>query len=179
MNTHEAMSQVKSILDGLGIEAVISPSGKIKTAGDLTPEKRDKLLKSLSSNDFQPVEDTRLVLIEKIKSLIIETIHFTEEPVLINYSAFLSDRLQLNYTSLSKYFSKYTATTIEHFIIAQKIERVKDLLIYQQLKLSEIARKMHYSSIGHLSNQFKKVTGLTPSEFRNRFFQSFNLPNAI
>jgi AraC-like DNA-binding protein len=106
------------------------------------------------------------VLIQKIKNVIIELIHYSEEPLAINFSDHLSQKLNHNYTYLANLFSEVQGTTIEKFIIAHKIERVKELLVYNELNLTEIAYLMHYSSVGHLSAQFKKVTGLTPSHFK-------------
>jgi YesN/AraC family two-component response regulator len=106
------------------------------------------------------------MLIEKIKTIIIEMIHNTEDPPLLNFSAYLSERQNYDYNYLSNLFSEVKGTTIEHFIIAHKIERAKELLIYNQLTLTEIAEKLHYSNVAHLSNQFKKVTGLTPTFFK-------------
>ena len=112
------------------------------------------------------MDDKKSMLIEKIKQVIIESIHYTEEQLLTNFSNHLSEKLGYDYTYLSNLFSEVQGTTIEHFIIAHKIERVKELLVYDELNLTEIAWKLHYSSVAHLSNQFKKVTGLTPTFFR-------------
>jgi AraC-like DNA-binding protein len=106
------------------------------------------------------------VLIQKIKNVIVELIHYSEEPLVINFSDHLSQKLNHNYTYLANLFSEVQGTTIEKFIIAHKIERVKELLVYNELNLTEIAYLMHYSSVAHLSAQFKKVTGLTPSHFK-------------
>jgi len=113
------------------------------------------------------MEDKKSMLIEKIKNIIVEMIHYSEEPPLLNFSSFLSDKLNYDYNYLSNLFSEVKGMTIEHFIIAHKIERAKELLIYNELTLTQIAEKLHYSSVAHLSNQFKKVTGLTPSFFKN------------
>ena len=112
------------------------------------------------------MDDKKSVLIQKIKNVIIELVHYSEEPLVINFSDFLSQKLNYDYTYLANLFSEVQGTTIEKFLIAHKIERVKELLVYDELSLTEIAYKMHYSSVAHLSAQFKKVTGLTPSHFK-------------
>src|SRR6476620_10617282 len=112
------------------------------------------------------MDNKKSMLIEKIKSVVIESIHYSEEQLQINFSKYLSEKLNYDYTYLSNLFSEVQGTTIEHFIIAHKIERVKELLVYDELNLTAIAWKLHYSSVAHLSNQFKKVTGLTPSHFK-------------
>ena len=113
------------------------------------------------------MDDKRAMLIEKIKNVIIEAIHYSDEALKVNFSDHLSEKLQHDYTYLANLFSEVESTTIEHFIIKHKIERVKELLVYDELTLTEIAYKLHYSSVGHLSNQFKKVTGLTPTFFKH------------
>ena len=112
------------------------------------------------------MDDKKSVLIQKIKTLIIELVHYSEEPLSVNLSDYLSQTLQHDYTYLANLFSEVQGTTIEKFLIAHKIERVKELLVYNELNLTEIAYRMHYSSVAHLSTQFKKVTGLTPSHFK-------------
>jgi AraC-like DNA-binding protein len=112
------------------------------------------------------MDNRKAILIDKIKNIIVEMVHYSDEPLKINFSDYLSEKLGYDYTSLANLFSETTGVTIEHFIIAHKIERVKELLLYDELNLSEISYLLNYSSIGHLSNQFKKVTGLTPSFFK-------------
>ncbi len=112
------------------------------------------------------MDDKKSMLIEKIKNVIIESIHYSDEQLQINFSNYLSEKLNYDYTYLANLFSEVEGTTIEHFIIGHKIERVKELIVYDELSLTEIAWKLHYSSIAHLSNQFKKITGLTPSYFK-------------
>ena len=114
------------------------------------------------------------MLIEKIKNIIVEMIHYSDEPPLLNFSSFLSEKLDYDYNYLSNLFSEVKGTTIEHFIIAHKIERAKELLIYNELTLTQIADKLHYSNVAHLSNQFKKVTGLTPSFFKKMKHKRMN-----
>jgi AraC-like DNA-binding protein len=113
------------------------------------------------------MDDKKSILVEKIKAVIIELVHYTDEQIKINLSDYLSEKLDHNYTYLANLFSDVKGTTIEKFYLTHKIEKVKELLVYDELNLSEIAYKMHYSSVAHLSNQFKKMTGLTPSHFKN------------
>jgi len=113
------------------------------------------------------MDDKRAMLIEKIKNIIIEMVHHSDGLIKINFSDFLSEKLNHDYTYLANLFSEVQGTTIEHFIISHKIERIKELIIYNELNITEIAFKMNYSSVAHLSNQFKKVTGLSPSHFKN------------
>jgi AraC-like DNA-binding protein len=113
------------------------------------------------------MDDKKTILVEKIKAIIIELVHYNDKQIKVNLSDYLSDNLNHNYSYLSNLFSEVKGTTIEHFYLAHKIERVKELLVYDELNLTEIAYRMHYSSVAHLSNQFKKMTGLTPSHFKN------------
>jgi AraC-like DNA-binding protein len=112
------------------------------------------------------MDDKKAMLIEKIKTIIIEMVHYTDELPKTNFSDYLSEKLKHDYTYLANLFSEYQGTTIEKFMITHKIERVKELIIYDEVNLTEIAWMMHYSSVAHLSNQFKKITGLTPSHFK-------------
>ncbi len=127
----------------------------------------DALDIELRRSGLELIVDKRAKIIEKIKNIIIEQIHYSEEELKINFSELLSEQLNYNYKYLSNLFSEIHGTTIEHFIIKQKIERVKELLVYNEVNLSEIAWKLNYSSVPHLSNQFKKVTGLPPTFFKN------------
>ena len=107
------------------------------------------------------------MLIEKIKNIIVEMVHYEEELPKVNFSDYLCEKIPYNYTYMANLFSETEGTTIEHFIIKHKIERVKELIIYNELNMTEIADKLHYSSVAHLSHQFKKITGLTPSFFKS------------
>jgi len=140
--------------------------GEVEIMENLSEEVRQSLKSGLLQSGLELMDDKRSMLIEKIKNIIIEVVHYTEEPIKTNFSDHLSKRLNHDYTYLSNLFSDVQGTTIEHFLIAHKIEKVKELLVYNELNLTEIAYKMNYSSVAHLSNQFKKVTGLTPSHFR-------------
>ena len=147
--------------------------GEAEIMENITTEQRDKMKVAMQKWGLELMDDKKSMLIEKIKSVIIELIHYSDELPVIKYSSYISSKLKTNYTYLSKIFSKAKNVTIEHFIILHKIERVKQLLLYNELTLSEIAWKLHYSSTAHLSAQFKKVTGLTPSRFRKLQFKKF------
>jgi AraC-like DNA-binding protein len=112
------------------------------------------------------MDDKRAMLIEKIKNVIIEMVHHSEEIIKVNFSDYLSEKMNHDYTYLSNLFSEVQGMTIEHFIISHKIERIKELIIYGEHNITEIAWKMGYSSVAHLSSQFKKVTGFSPSHFK-------------
>ena len=157
---------VKSELEKMHLHFGIVELGEVEIEQDLSAEQQQELKTSLLKFGLELLEDKKSMLIEKIKNIVVEMIHYTEEPPLLNFSAFLSEKLDYDYNYLSNLFSEVKGTTIEHFIIAHKIERAKELLIYNELTLTEIAEKLHYSNVAHLSNQFKKVTGLTPSFFK-------------
>jgi hypothetical protein len=134
----------------------------------LTKGQHDLVSMALQKTGLELLDNKKSILIQKIKNIIIDTVHYSEEPLVHNLSVFLSDKLDHNYTYMSNLFSERLGTTIEKFYICHKIERVKELLIYDELTLTEIALKLHYSSTAHLSNQFKKITGLTPSRFKRQ-----------
>jgi YesN/AraC family two-component response regulator len=134
---------------------------------ELSDEQRDILSTSLEKIGLELLEDKKNIMVEKIKTIIIELVHYNEDQIKTNLSDYLSEKLNHNYTYLSNLFSEIKGTTIEKYYLTNKIERVKELLVYDELNLTEIAWKMHYSSVAHLSNQFKKMTGLTPSHFKN------------
>ncbi len=157
---------VKSELAKLGINHSMVELGEANTIEDVTDAQLNELRIALMKSGLELMDDKKSILIEKIKNVIVELVHYTEENLKINFSEFLSEKLDYDYTYLSNLFSEVQGTTIEKFIIFHKIERVKELIVYDELNLSEIAFKMHYSSVAHLSNQFKKITGLTPSHFK-------------
>jgi AraC-like DNA-binding protein len=159
---------VKSELDRLGLHYGIVELGEVDIKGDISEEQRDLLRLALLRSGLELMDDKKAILIEKIKNVIVEMIHYHDEvgPLKVNFSDFLSEKLQHDYTYLATLFSEVTGITIEHYIISHKIERVKELLLYDELNLTEIAYKLNYSSVAHLSNQFKKVTGLTPTYFK-------------
>jgi YesN/AraC family two-component response regulator len=133
---------------------------------DISPEQREQIRIELLESGLELMDDRKAMLVEKIKAVIIEMVHYTDELPKINFSDYLSEKLKHDYTYMSNLFTEIQGITIEKFMIAHKIERVKELIIYNEANLTEIAWIMHYSSVAHLSNQFKKITGLTPSNFR-------------
>ncbi len=157
---------VKSELAKLGLHHRVIELGEVEIREGLSPEQREQLKIGLAKSGLELMDDKKAILIEKIKNVIVEMIHYADEPPRINYSEYLSEKLNYDYTYLANLFSEVTGITIEHFIIAHKIERVKELLLYDELNLTEISYRLNYSSVAHLSNQFKKVTGLTPTFFR-------------
>ena len=158
---------VKEELKKLGLHYIIVDMGVVDIMENITVEQREQIRIALLESGLELMDDKKAVLIEKIKNVIIEMVHYKNELAKMNFSDYLSKKLNYDYTYLSNLFSEVQGTTIEKFIISHKIERVKELIIYDELSLSEIAWKMHYSSVGHLSNQFKKITGLTPSHFKS------------
>lgn len=157
---------VKEELKKLNLHFIIVELGEVEIMEDLSVEEKELLKIGLLHLGFELIDDKRSVLISKIKNVIIEMVHHSEEPLKINFSNFISEKLNHDYTYLSNLFSEVQGTTIEHFIINHKVERIKELIIYNELSITEIAYKMNYSSVSHLSNQFKKITGLSPSVFK-------------
>lgn len=157
---------VKSEMEKLGLHYVFVELGVADTMEDISPELMNKLDTGLRKSGLELMDDKKSMLIEKIKNIIVELVHYTDELPKTNLSNYLSNKLNYDYTYLANLFSEVQGTTIEQFFITHKIERVKELLVYDELNLKEIAFKLHYSSVSHLSNQFKKVTGLTPSHFK-------------
>lgn len=153
-------------LEKLGLTYWKVDLGEVDLKGAISAEQRVALKIALLKSGLELMDDHRAILIEKIKNIIIEMVHYADEPIKTNFSNFLSEKLNHDYTYLANLFSETTGITIEHFIIAHKIERVKELLIYDELNLTQISYKLNYSSVAHLSNQFKKVTGLTPTFFK-------------
>ncbi len=153
-------------LEKLGLHYSTVDLGEVEIDETLSHTQREALASALKRSGLELMDDKKAILIERIKQVIIETIHYTDEALRVNFSNHLSEKLNYDYTYLANLFSETEGTTIEHFIIKHKIERVKELLIYDELSLTEIAYKLHYSSVAALSNQFKKVTGLTPSFFK-------------
>jgi AraC-like DNA-binding protein len=166
MVSNRCKMAVKEELRKLGLHFVIVDLGEVDIMEDLTAVQREELKIGLHNSGLELMDDKRAVLIEKIKNIVIEMIHHSDEMIKVNFSNLLSDKLHHNYTYLANLFSEVQGTTIEQFIISHKIERIKELIIYDELNITEIAYKMNYSSVAHLSNQFKKMTGLTPSHFK-------------
>lgn len=157
---------VKEELAKLGLHYVILDLGLVEVLEEINEEQREQLRVNLLRSGLELMDDKRSILIEKIKNVIIEMVHYSDELPRINFSDYISKKLGYDYTYLSNIFSEVKGTTIQQFIILHKIERVKELLLYDELNLTEISYKLQYSSVAHLSNQFKKVTGLSPSFYK-------------
>jgi len=157
---------VKEELTKLGIHFTTVELGEVDVMGNISVEQHEEIKKALLRSGLELMDDKKSILIQKIKNVIIELVHYSDEPLTVNFSEYLNQKLNYDYTYLANLFSEVQGTTIEKFLIAHKIERVKELLVYNELNLTEIAYRMHYSSVAHLSAQFKKVTGLTPSHFK-------------
>jgi AraC-like DNA-binding protein len=159
--------KVRSELEKLGIAYASIELGEVHLVQPLSDSNRQKLQSELHATGLELLQDEKAILIEKIINLVVETVHYSDGLPEINFSFLLSEKLHKNYHYLADIFSKTKGITIEHFIILHKVERVKELIIYDKLNLTEISYKMHYSSVAHLSKQFKKVTGLTPTFFKS------------
>ena len=157
---------VKSELDKLGLHYKVVDLGEVEIEENITPEQTIQLKNALLRSGLDLMDDKKSMLIEKIKNVIVEMVHYEDEFPRTKNSDYICKKLNHNYTYLANLFSEATGTTIEHYIIIHKIERAKELIIYDELNLTEIAWKLNYSSVAHLSNQFKKITGLTPSFFK-------------
>ena len=166
MVSNRCKMAVKEELKKLGLHFIVVDLGEVEIMEDITSEQREQLKIALFTTGLELMDDKRAVLIERIKNTIIELVHHSDGESNINFSDFLSEKLNHNYTYLANLFSEVQGTTIEQFLIAHKVERIKELIIYDELNITEIAWKMNYSSVAHLSNQFKKVTGLSPSHFK-------------
>ena len=157
---------VKAELAKLGLHYVTVDLGEVEILENITPAQTEQFKEALLKSGLELMDDKKSVLIQMIKNVIVELVHYSTEPLAINFSEYLSQKLNHNYTYLANLFSEVQGTTIEQFLITHKIERVKELLVYDELNLTEIAYLLHYSSVSHLSTQFKKVTGLTASHFK-------------
>ncbi|MFD2036777.1 helix-turn-helix domain-containing protein [Belliella marina] len=167
---------VKSELEKLKIKYKSVELGEVLLYKNITVAKREKLKKELHKSGLELMDDKKAMLIEKITNVIVEMVHYSDELPKVNFSVFLSEKLGIEYHKLAETFSKTKGITIEHFIIIHKVERIKELIIYDELNLTEISYLMHYNSISHLSKQFKQVTGLTPTFFKSLTKrQRFNL----
>jgi AraC-like DNA-binding protein len=157
---------VKEELKKFGLHFVFVDLGEVEVMEELSADQREQLKIALLSVGFELMNDKKSMTIERIKNVIIEMVHHADEVVKVNFSHYLSEKLNRDYTYLANLFSEIQGTTIEQFIISHKVERIKELIIYGELNITEIAWKMNYSSVAHLSNQFKKMTGLSPSHFK-------------
>jgi AraC-like DNA-binding protein len=156
---------VKDELTKLNIPYTVVDLGTVEVL-DITEKQREQLKTNLLYSGLELLDDKRSILIEKIKNVVTEMIHYSDELPKENYSQYISKKLKYDYTYLSNIFSEVKGITLQHYIIIHKIEKVKELLLYDELNLTEISYKLHYSSVAHLSNQFKKITGLSPSFFK-------------
>ncbi len=169
---------VKEELKKIGLQYVFVDLGIVEIPEDITQKQREQLKENLISSGLELLDDKKSILIEKIKNVIIEMIHYSDELPKIKYSDYISEKLNHDYTYLANIFSEVKGITIQQFIIIHKIEKVKELLLYDELNLTEISYKLHYSSVAHLSNQFKKITGLSPSFYKQlKHKRSGNLEN--
>jgi len=157
---------VKSELEKLDIQPLSVKLGDVVLSNSIDDKKKEELSQVLESLGFALIDDKRGRLIEQVKNSIIELVHYNDNDLKVNLSDYISEKLHHDYNYISNLFSEIEGTTIEKYFIAQKIEKVKELLVYDELTLNEIAFKLNYSSVAHLSSQFKKVTGLTPSHFK-------------
>jgi len=166
MVSNRCIMTVREELKKLGLHFIIIDLGEVDVMENISAEQHEQLKNALLKSGLELMDDKKAVLIEKIKSAVIEMIHYPHEKIKTNFSDYLSEKLNYNYTYLANLFSEVQGTSIEQFIIAHKVELIKELIIYDELNISEIAWKLNYSSVAHLSNQFKKVTGLSPSHFK-------------
>lgn len=157
---------VKSELDKLGLQTIAVELGEVELQDNITDSQKEVLLKNLQALGFDLIDDKKSKTIEKIKNLIVDLVHHKNNELKVNLSDYLVENLNQDYSTLSNLFSEIENTTIEKYFISQKIEKVKELLIYNELSLSEIADMLNYSNVAHLSNQFKKITGFTPTYFK-------------
>ena len=158
---------VKSELEKLGLKYHYVRIGEADIIGDIQQKQLEQLKINLKKAGLFLMDNRKSILVEKIKNVIIELVYYREDQIKVNLSDYLSEKLNYDYTYLANLFSEVKGLTIEKFYLTHRIEKVKELIVYDELNLSEIAYKMHYSSVAHLSNQFKKYTGLTPTHFKN------------
>ncbi|MBP1641022.1 MAG: AraC family transcriptional regulator [Bacteroidetes bacterium] len=157
---------VKAELEKLGVHYTTIELGEVEVDDAISVEQKELLDSALKKSGLELMDSKKSILVEKIKAVIIELVHYRDDQIKINLSDYLSEKLNYDYTYLSNLFSEVKGTTIEKFYLSHKIEKVKELLVYDELTLTEIADKLHYSSVSHLSNQFKEMTGLTPTHFK-------------
>ena len=157
---------VKTELEKLGLHYKDVKIGEAEIIDTISPLQMEQLDVALKKSGLLLMDNKKSILVEKTKSAIIELVHYTEEQIKVNLSDYLSEKLNYDYTYLANLFAEVKGITIEKFYLTHKIEKVKELIVYDELNLTEIAYQMHYSSVAHMSNQFKKFTGLTPSHFK-------------
>lgn len=157
---------VKEELKKLGLHFVVVDLGEIEILEEISQKQREQFRAGLLPSGLELMDNKKAILIEKVKNVITGMIHDSDEALSMNYSDFIAEKLDYDYTHLSNLFTEVKGITIQQFLIIHKIERAKELIMYDELNLTEISYKLHYSSVAHLSNQFKKITGLTPSHFK-------------
>ncbi len=157
---------VKEALKKMGLHFIVVDLGEVEIMENLSEEQRLELKSTLMKAGLELMDDKKAMLIERIKNVIVEMVHYADELIKVNFSDYLSEKLKYDYTYMANLFSEVQGTTIEQFIISHKVERIKELIIYGEWNITEIAHRMNYSSVAHLSSQFKKVTGLSPSHFK-------------
>lgn len=166
MVSFRCITVVKDALEKLGFQDIQVNLGEVILQENIPDTRLGQIRSILLQSGFELLEDKKNILMQQIKTHIIQLVYYSDEPLVQNLSVYLSDKLHHDYTYMSNLFSDRLGTTIEKFFICHKIERVKELLTYGELSLTDIAFKMHYSSVAHLSSQFKKVAGMTPSDFK-------------
>ncbi|MGB3467548.1 MAG: AraC family transcriptional regulator [Cyclobacteriaceae bacterium] len=157
---------VEQVFDQLDLHPKHVELGEVTLEDNLTTSKKEALTELLNSKGFELLEDQKSKQISQIKAIIVEQVHHSTSPTEVNFSTLISDKLAQEYSSLSKLFSSVEGVTVEKYILQQKVEKVKELLFYNEINLSQIAYQLGYSSVAHLSAQFKKETGMTPSQFK-------------
>ncbi|MDZ7740011.1 MAG: AraC family transcriptional regulator [Bacteroidales bacterium] len=157
---------VKEELNKLGIKYAGVDLGVVELQEDISQEQREQLSKNLLKSGLELLDDKRSILVERVKNVIVEMIHYSDELPKINYSDYICEKLGYDYSYLSNLFSEVKGTTIQQYIILHRIEKAKELMLYGELNLSEISYRLQYSSVAHFSNQFKKISGLTPSNYK-------------
>jgi AraC-like DNA-binding protein len=176
---------VKEELKKFGLHYIVVELGEIDIMEEISGDQLENFRIALSTAGFELMDNSRAILIERIINVIIQMVHHTDDMIKINFSDYLTEKLKHDYNYMSKIFSEVKGITIQQFIIVHKIEKIKELLLYDELNLTEISYKLNYSSVSHLSNQFKKVTGLSPSDFkhlkynRRRSIEDIGIPSII
>ena len=164
---------VKEQIKKITMHSAVVKLGEVEVAGLLTDAELNEFRTRLLKFGLEVLDDKKSILIEKIKKVIIELIHYSDEPLKTNFSAYLSRKLNHEYTYMANLFSEVEGIHLEHYMISHKVERVKELLVYDKLTLTEISYKLNYSSVAHLCNQFKKITGITPSNFKKSGYKKY------
>ena len=157
---------VKAELDKLELDYAYIELGEVQLKKPITATQYTELQTALMRSGLELIEDKKAILVEKIRVAIVELIHYTDDVSKVNFADYISQKFDQHYSYLTSVFSEVTNTTIEQYVIIHKIERVKELLLYNDMSLKEISHKLNYSSLAHLSAQFKRITGMTPTQFK-------------